>query len=384
MPVPKAPGVVPRPPKGLRLPRLPNLGPYALAFEVGFVVGMWVFGMPRRLPTTPGSGWVLEAQCRADPGDFYGRGSIYCGPIGSLDEPGYEGPGWQGNGYGLYEYSFTGTDYRFHRKWFYAWNSGSPPWPPPEYVYDWSWSYRSFPVYAPVAAPELPWWPTVYPEALPIGQPAGVPAPVPYPYIPSRPVPGYGGEPSRGNGAPAPAPRSEVTTVHGRPSGQTRHEQRPPRRGEKERKVRFARGVGWSAVRALLGAVTEGTDMLMCLHGALPGKLRAKPVWVPNEARPPGNPSQKPRKRAASRDGYAWRWRPEGWSWEKGYYRAPTVQESAMAVYRGINDLDIGDALICNLANQIEDEIIGRAGSALGKASRGSGRPLGYGSGPVL
>ena len=161
----------------------------------------------------------------------------------------------------------------------------------------------------PYIPPGLPWLPSAVPEYLPIGRPVGLPAPVPYPLAPSLPSRAPNGEPIRGPIAPgdplAPpdptpprVPDVDVFPQPGNnPSTQPRPQARPrrPQKGEKEVKKRWKNKATAAAMRGL-GVITEGLDNLMCVQKGLPRKFRAKPVWVKGD-RPPGNPTQRPRKR---------------------------------------------------------------------------------------
>lgn len=167
----------------------------------------------------------------------------------------------------------------------------------------------------------------------------------------------------------------------------------PPPKGTKEIKGRTATPMR-RAVMAAAGLVTEGMDLTMCANQALPGKLRAKPVWI-NGVQPPGNVMQRERpkvrddvdtrKRTPLKPGYNWRWTPgKGWHQAKGYYRAPTMGETGKAIYRNANHIDIEKFAICFIENAIEDHILGGIGRVAAQASRNRGGPVGYQTGPVF
>lgn len=170
----------------------------------------------------------------------------------------------------------------------------------------------------------------------------------------------------------------------------------PPAKGTKEIKGRAASPLR-RAVMGVVGTLTEGVDLTMCANKALPGKYRAKPQWVEGGIKPPGNITQRERPKirqdgtikSQSRKGLAegenWRWKPgKGWHKAKGYYRAPTVQETAAAIYKNANQIDIQKFALCFIENEIEDRILGAIGKKAGQAASRGKRPVGYQTGPAF
>lgn len=169
----------------------------------------------------------------------------------------------------------------------------------------------------------------------------------------------------------------------------------PPGPKTKEVKGRAASPLR-RAVMGVVGTLTEGVDLTMCANKALAGKYRAKPVWVEDGTKGPGNITQRERpkikngkRKSQSREGLAdgenWRWKPgKGWHKARGYYRAPTVQETAAAIYKNVNHIDIEKFAFCFIENEIEDRILGAIGKVAGKAASRGKRPVGYQTGPVF
>lgn len=200
-------------------------------------------------------------------------------------------------------------------------------------------------------------WFEAHPQFDPMRQPIGRYMPTPVP-LPVRSLPALARARAR-------LPRSTTETSsasYGQPPAvnppvAVGHRWAPPGPGVKERKFVMAIDQGSPLGRAI-NLITEGLDVLDCFHKALPKHLRAKPKRLPASV------------------GYAER---------RFGRRAPTPQAKAMAVYRHINHLDVGEALVCIVSENAEDTIFGRAGRHAGEAARRVGRSgPGFQVGPAL
>lgn len=146
---------------------------------------------------------------------------------------------------------------------------------------------------------------------------------------------------------PAPAPR---------PSAGARP--RPPGRGTKEVKMTLTIG---GLPGKLIGNAGETIDFIEALHDALPKDCQAKA------------------KRRTGIYGYG---RPRKANPE---WMASTPYEKAIAIYNCINRIDVSQAIINLITNQVEDYLIGKVGKAAGKAARKQGtRPVSAQFGPAL
>lgn len=387
LPVPRLPF-----PPGIRLP----IGPI-IAAEIGFAIGMWIFRPGGETiddypPWEDGGGFTRTyeevGQCVSVPGSIKTdtTGSIYCGPL-RADQLGGEGftknVGMYRTRYELntYEdgYAPASSPYRyFLRQRWEVRGTGHANAPPPA-VFG-----HARPVPLPMPSP-APWAPEIisdFPLTAPIGNPMPFPVPTPVPWSPSpRPRPRPNDRPQNNtNDHPADQPNPQVG-----PKPQPLPEPvRPPPPRSKERKVRVRGASSW--VHWALSQTTEAIDLVDVAHDALDPKCRAKPVWVAGPGRNFGRADATRRDRS----GYNWRrhvnadGRFQGWRKEIGYYRQPTPQEKAMAVYRNPDCLDIGKFLAGYTKEQIEDKFYGLLGENVSEAARRSGRPFGYEAGPAL
>lgn len=219
--------------------------------------------------------------------------------------------------------------------------------------------------------------PTVDPEASPIGWPMEIPLPIPPWALPGltrpdepngNPTAGYQApspHPDDAPGAPDPTKPMPITPIFGVGGSNVGvRGRRPPRKREKEKKVRPRGGFG-NLIQQALNHTTEGLDALMCLNKGLSAKHRAKPVWVSGGSE------------------YNWFWTKRGWVKRRGKYRAPTAQETATKLYQNLGDWDPQKAFQCMVANMIEDAVFGGIGNAVKKGSRHKPTgPHGWGTGP--
>lgn len=191
--------------------------------------------------------------------------------------------------------------------------------------------------------------PGVAPARQPLPVPAVHPAALPYPFLaPSMPgVPGIGItiEPS-GRLAIVPPPALPPLP-------------RPPGRGVVEKKVKaIGAGVTWR----IANHVTESRDFVRELWKGL------DPKWRNQQ-----NPDL---------------WRIKGWKpLPRGPRTAiPTMQDMMDQIYRGVREgkMDWNKALDNLVENHYSDKFWGRLGRELGKASKRSRRPVGYGAGPLM
>ncbi len=229
-----------------------------------------------------------------------------------------------------------------------------PPFPLPPQNPDWR----------PIGDP-TPFTPPYAPDPGPSPQPRPLPWPGPIPWTPS-PQPGPEINPET---PPVPQPNPEAEpkprpwerpmweiefnpNPNGRPRARprprprpVRHQLRPPRKGEKERKLLGGKALGilwWVA-----NGITEMTDVVNAFYKALPAEYR----------------------RFKGRDG---RWRDKD----------ITPQDRMQRLYTYWDKVDMNAAIDNLITNQIEDYVIGKFGKMLAKASQQSGRPVGYGFGP--
>lgn len=145
----------------------------------------------------------------------------------------------------------------------------------------------------------------------------------------------------RGNKDPARRPTLEI-----RPDGKVRrsqapHTRRPPRKNEKEKKVRGLIQQG-SFLDIALGTITEGADLLYAIYDALPDEAKY-----------------------GTKNG-----------WTSRVIRRPPPQEAIIRIYENLDKLDVSAAAENYLTNWFEDQLIGRANKAVGGFA---GRSMGAG-----
>lgn len=343
-------------------------------------------------------GWTQDAVCRTDYNAFLSGSSLYCGPLAGSWEPGTSATWGTGAGantltfrtYAFYlnydPTNFVHPDryaFRLTKRWGLTaaqkkaalgneiewWKQNFPNHPLPR-------NASTAPMPEPMHWPD--YMPNFYPDALPVNNPGwevkpwpiSIPSPRPAPYSPQAPDVGPRPDPKpRPNPDPfpepnpypgtAPKPNPNPRTHPGtnprsstdfdlapgvRVSPRPGHKPRPPGPNTKEGKA----GMGpiASALWRGMGPLTEANDVLKELYEALPRSIKIK------------------------------LYRKNG--------RQPTAQEKALAIYQNMGDLDLPKALTGILQNHYEDKIIGYFGSQLGKASKASGRPIGYAAGPAL
>lgn len=207
--------------------------------------------------------------------------------------------------------------------------------------------------------------PSVDPELLPITQPVPTPAPLPYPAIPwRRPNPDRapGFRPERG---PVPLrlprvgdrPREVSLTPRGAvplaPVG------RNNRLRGRERKF-IANVPAASALGRIVNGITEAVDAIEAFHEALPPWARNAYTRVPGTAGGRG-------------------------------IAKPPPHEMLRDIVEAVPQMDMSDfdewmeKSLINLAkNELVDRAFGRAGRALGRASRRFDRPVGLATGPAI
>lgn len=369
---PKVSGFRVAPPKVDLGYALKEVAPYALAFELGYFIGWVIFQPPNEAGWTEDqfAGWGVNPCGGHSPatiqhvvshlaaiGTGFAGNCSFTWPIDQGVNPdgtmtGFEGTK-TGNLRAMWRVPTSSPPNRLRLCSILTAPAPAEPWPEMQPARP----ARPFIVRAPSIAPSID------PAAAPIGWPMEIPHPIPYRRIPQVIRPAMpDGSPSSGYAPPVVyEPEPEVPRVAepgvvipiwgGGTGGNTtlrpRGRQRPRRR-EKEKKTRFRNN---PVLEAIIGNITEGLDNLMCVNKGLPGKRRAKPKWVPGGE-------------------LNWRWHPTGWRKERGSYRAPTAIETAQAIYKNIDDLDVGKVLICLTENQIEDTLFGMLGDKLKKASR--------------
>lgn len=137
------------------------------------------------------------------------------------------------------------------------------------------------------------------------------------------------------------------------------HEYAPPRQGERERKA-YSSGKLGLLLLGTLGKVTEALDVLEALHDALPPEFKAG--WYKLHKR--GGEEFYLRRRSAS------------------------PQEMVADLWAHWNEIDLNDALVNIIKNQLEDAAIGRLGSEAQRQARPLlellNRPVGLGTGPAV
>ncbi len=218
--------------------------------------------------------------------------------------------------------------------------------------------------YAPEIIPGTA-YPALDPMVLPIGQPVAVPRPIPYKAIPRArpdthraestkrgPVPRRSPEPVYITWAP---PGYPVVPVQDIPweltlnpvTGDTRlaasggHKLEPPGKNTKERKAKLLAGsVG---IKRGLNIITESVDVLEAIFWALPANRR----W--------------------------------------GAY---TPQEKLKRIYLYYDEIDMSDAILNLLYNEVQDRIVGGLSSKVTKSSKwyydATGNPIGFQTGPAI
>ena len=180
----------------------------------------------------------------------------------------------------------------------------------------------------------------------PMTQPAPRPDPIPWVDLPSRPdQPGLSPSPGTGDDddpstrpvvpvdpiKPGPDPAEPPPKTDPNFPGNPPHKFVPPRKREKEKKLRVPRAL----MLALKAAheVTEANDMVDAIWEGVPDHIKAK-----------YEPRGVTRKGAYIGAG-------------RKYY---TPEQKAFIIYRHVNDIDWTDALLAVAKNQIEDAVLGR------------------------
>lgn len=189
-----------------------------------------------------------------------------------------------------------------------------------------------------------------------VPKPGGQPVTDPAPGTVPRPSPGVTPSPIRPGPLPLPRPRVATIPIVAKapgvevridPPGWSPQRLKPPGPRMKERKLIVALPPG--ALKRIIGGVTEGVDMVGCLHKALP-----------------------PSKQAQKRRG------PDG------KLKQPSMKRQAAAVYRSLNTIDgqqiVNSILHCGY-EQLMDRAYATIGREAGKAGRRLGRPTGFGIG---
>lgn len=292
---------------------------------------------------------------------------------------------------------------------------------------------------------DLPPEPTFVPNEEPV--PGGAPAPARQPlefpeFVPlplghpqARPVPNAPGQPTRPRDVPRPRPEPGADplvvteTVHppgtsagpsisigpggaGQLAPLAPPRRTPPRNGDRERKVKGAKGVIVAFPRGALlkrvNQITEAIEMVDCLFKALPKKTQfaaQKANWSEQRA------ALAERGQLAARSTRS----PDGDTSVKlksipipglgsleitapfTRLNTPAVRNSDTNVLRPMNpsqrlatvaanlgDLDVSAALNCMVADQIEDAIYGRLGRLSAEAARRAGFSHGLALGPTF
>lgn len=116
-----------------------------------------------------------------------------------------------------------------------------------------------------------------------------------------------------------------------------------------------------SALWRIASAITEARDAIKSMYDALPKRCKLKSGTK-------GPKFSKFSKR-----------------------RGPTVQQMYAAIYKCASSMSdaekskwFNDAVDNLVTDQIKDYVFGKLGREVGKASRRSGRPIGFGAGPAL
>lgn len=377
-PVPKLPANVSTPKRVPGL-RIPGLGPYGLAFGVGYALGLIIFGGYDELLIDNPAGWT-EYICPGGggPGTLVGpTTTIYtAGGAGSSVGNCIAGQFVSGAGnilrQGYWRQYGPGANDHAHVMSFFNTPAATPiP------------SLREVRIPQPLADPFVEEWvgPGVYlnPLLAPVAIPGFLPNVWPRPgpvWGSPKPSPGVGsegyssGEPTMGQQPgvgtkPVPLPLPQPF-----PS-------RPPK-GTKEHKVRSKLQI---AAGSIYGTLTEMEDLIDAIHKAIRkgcGK-KAGPVWDPS-------------KRGYGADGKSWYLKPGPgprsgrWVRQSGAYRKPSALEKLNAILSNWDCVDAGQALINIVENQIEDRVLSSGSKAMKKASkrRYAQHMLGYGLGPAL
>lgn len=364
----KPPVIIKKPPGRVKI-KMPGLDAIALGIEAAQYLEYWSKFKPANAP--PGA---FAAECLDGTFSFLGLGTTYCGPITWDDvQPGAAIVGVQ-DGFGFWNYQIHG--YRMHEEGsvrlgtiFTWWTVTPDPW-----VEEYNRTSTG-PMLVP--KPNYTFWPNVD-DDFPYESPLQT-VPITTPST-SRPA-WANGEAARGNTVPGrgfypaadPTSRPETKPEPARPGFHPPppgHPDDPPRNEvKKERKGTVKGGLAYGVINW----VTEAGDFVDAIHDALPKDCRAKPVHV-----------ERPRSEKASYRGNAG-WKKNGnHNGEWGYWRPPNDYERALAISNCFDRLDLGQALGNLVKNQIEDFIIGKIGKQVGKASRKSGRPVGFQAGPAL
>lgn len=215
--------------------------------------------------------------------------------------------------------------------------------------------------------------PDLYPEPSPQpgqGDPDTRPGPLPGPWPGTAPSPGpapHGAPGPTPISGPAPTPRPSPPAKPDPTLGpQPPHRYRPPGPRTKERKVNFMPHPG-SPVMQIIRGTGDPLEILDCLHSSLPEGFQCKP----------GRKSGARVNIASSND-------------DTNRFGNPTArlectpQSKAAAIYRYINQVDVGAFFTCLAKNEVEDRFYGAIGRRLGDAGRRMGRPVGLGTGPGL
>lgn len=380
-----------------------RLGPYGLAFAVGFAVTAWLLGRgsqeagPEGAVTLPPGWGHWGVGTEAGPASWAAGGintnatfSPTVAQGGSwVTAPNHydiftafnnAGPGSASIGKWQVYTSPLGTRRQYHRASFRVLPGETPAAEPlPEYYPPGSiiaGDYFAFPGgsgapvaspwqygYVPLASPILP-QPPMVPEAPPVKNPVKRPMPLtpempdvgphptpkpnPVPEWPVIPVPpelpgvspGVGFVPGLVVGNVTHLSPNHLPRVNFRTNPRVRR----AKRGEKETKARMGRVLGflWSAT----GQMTEYLDTIDVLYEALPKQLK--------------------RNEYASRG------------------RQPNPAERAKILYDNINQLDVEKAITSYIKEQIEDMMYAAGSDKIAQANRDNFRPIGYEAGGSL
>lgn len=363
-------------PPGTRI-KVPTMGGIGAAIGAAWDAAQYVEYWSKFKPANAPPG-AFAAPCLDGTFSFMGLGTTYCGPIDWADvQVGAPIVGVQ-DGFGFWNYQIHG--YRMHEEGsvrlgtiFTWWTVDPDPW-----VEEYNRTSTG-PMLVP--QPNYTFWPNVDD-----GNPYETPLQTVPITTPSTARPGYAyGQPARGNvapgvgfypnpvtGRPDAKPQPNRPGVPTRPADPSEPSKEPPTKERKgsARFGKFAFGV--------INWVTETQDVVQALHDALPKDCKAKPTF---QSRPRTEQAQF-RGGIYSREG-AWKANKQyaaGW----GNYKAPTDYEKAAAIAACFERMDMGKAFGNLVENQIEDWAFGKIGKITGKASRKSGRPIGFQAGPIF